>query len=117
MTERDRTALGTAIGLAAKAGKLVYGTPMICDALAGKGKKTVLVLEASDTSENTRKRLNDKCLFYNIMLTTVPLDMEELSSSVGKKSLIAAVAVCDEGLAKVILAKLKTADVPSEGAN
>ena len=49
-----------ALGLCAKAGKLVYGTPLICEALKAK-KQVFLVVETSDNSENTQKRLRDRC--------------------------------------------------------
>lgn len=116
MADIANAALGATIGLAAKAGKLVCGTPMICEALAGKGKRPVLVLEARDTSENTGKRLRDKCLFYKTRHEVLPMTMDELSSFVGKRALIAAVGVCDDGLAKAILKKLDTADAPTRSA-
>ena len=112
MADSKSTALGATIGLAAKAGKLVFGTPMICEALSGKGKKPVLVLEASDTSENTGKRLHDRCLFYETRHVVLPITMERLSASVGKSSLISAVGVTDEGLAKAILKGLGEAPAP-----
>ncbi|MEE0969906.1 MAG: hypothetical protein U0M06_11090 [Clostridia bacterium] len=95
------------IGLAAKAGKAVYGTPLICESLAAKGdKKSVLVLEGSDTSDNTHKRLSDKCSFYGTELIRLPIDMSELSAAVGKRSMIAAVGIRDKGLAEAIRKKL-----------
>ncbi|MBQ8005507.1 MAG: 50S ribosomal protein L7ae [Clostridia bacterium] len=96
------------IGLAAKAGKAVYGTPLICESLRMNGaKKCVLVLEGSDSSENTHKRLKDKCAFYSAELIRLPIDMLELSAAVGKKSAIAAVGIRDAGLAQAIKKKLE----------
>ena len=96
------------VGLAAKAGKTVCGTPLICESLAAKGaKKCVLVLEGCDSSDNTHKRLSDKCAFYGAELVRRPYGMAELSDSVGKRSAVAAVGITDEGLAKAILGKLK----------
>ncbi len=109
-TERNtpQNKLKMTIGLAAKAGKAVYGTPLICESLRAKGaKKCVLVLEGSDTSENTHKRLADKCAFYEVELVRLPIGMAELSEAVGKKSSVAAVGIRDDGLAGAILAKLK----------
>ena len=102
------------IGLAAKAGKVVYGTPLICESLRMTGdKKCSLVLEGSDSSENTHKKLSDKCAFYGAELIRLPITMEELSCAVGKKSLVAAVGIKDMGLAEAIRTKLKEISPPS----
>ena len=42
------------LGLCSKAGKLIYGVPMIVEAMQ-KGKRVYLVIEAGDTSDNTHK--------------------------------------------------------------
>lgn len=112
-TERNspQQKLKMTIGLAAKAGKAVYGTPLICESLRQKGdKKCIIVLEGRDTSENTHKKLTDKCAFYETELIKLPIDMAELSEAVGKRTHIAAVGIRDEGLAGAIKAKLK--DIP-----
>ncbi|MBQ8208074.1 MAG: ribosomal L7Ae/L30e/S12e/Gadd45 family protein [Clostridia bacterium] len=96
------------IGLAAKAGKAVFGTPLICESLRMNGaKKCVLVLEGSDTSENTHKKLTDKCAFYETELIRLPISMAELSEAVGKRSQLSAVGIRDEGLARAVMAKIK----------
>lgn len=106
--------LKTTVGLAVKAGKTVCGTPLICESLKMTGAgKCVLVLEGSDTSENTHKRLSDKCAFYGTELIKLPISMAELSESVGKRSLVAAVGIKDSGLACAIKAKLKELPPPS----
>ncbi len=95
------------IGLAAKAGKAVFGTPLICESLASKGeKKCVIVLEGADSSENTHKRLSDKCSFYGAELIRLPINMNELSDAVGKSSTVAAVGIRDKGLSEAIKKKL-----------
>ncbi len=96
----DKRILGS-LGLCAKAGKLIYGTPMVVEAMQ-KGKKLYLVLEASDTSDNTHKRLNDKCSFYGVEKRQLDVDGGTLASSVGKSSVLAAVAVTDEGFYRMI---------------
>ena len=102
------------IGLAAKAGKAVYGTPLICESLKMTGdKKCLMVLEGSDSSENTHKKLSDKCAFYGAELIRLPINMEELSFAVGKKSLVAAVGIRDKGLAEAIRKKLQEISPPS----
>lgn len=107
MNEEKRKKLLMTIGLAAKAGKIIYGTPLICEGLRQKGeKKPVVVLEASDTSENTHKKLSDKCAFYETPLIKLPATMSEISAAVGKTSLVAALGIKDIGLAEAVLGKL-----------
>ena len=93
------------LGLAARARKLVYGTPMVCEALQ-KGKNVYFVFRASGVAENTRKRLNDKCLYYKVQLIDVPLDTAEFARRLGKDGDIAAVALTDvsfaEGIQKLL---------------
>ncbi len=99
MPQTDKTLL--ALGLCAKARKLIFGTPMICEALRGKGKP-VLVISASDNSPNTAKRLADKCAHYGTELLTLDADGERLAAAVGKKGKIAAVAITDENLSRLV---------------
>ena len=89
------------LGLARRAGALVCGTPMICDALRS-AKKPFLVVAANDISEGTRKKLTDKCGFYKTPLYTVDVSGEELAQAVGKTGVLAAVAVTDKNLAKLV---------------
>ena len=69
---------------------------MICDAMRSGAKSAPkLVFEASDTSENTHKRLNDKCSYYGVRLVRLTSDGDTLARTVGKQSAIAAVAIAD----------------------
>ncbi len=94
------------IGLCAKAGKLAYGVPMICELLK-KGKRIHLVLSAHDNAQNSAKRLSDRCSFYGVRQEVLKIDGEVLASAVGKGSRLAAVAVTDEQLSHLVLSKLK----------
>lgn len=91
----------TSLGLCAKAGKIIFGVPMIIEAMQ-KGKRVFLVLEAGDTSENTHKKLTDKCSFYGVKKIRLEADGGTLGASVGKSSVLAAVAITDEGLYKMV---------------
>lgn len=103
-TDTSREArLLSALGLCAKAGKLIYGVPMICEALRRGGKNApVMVLESSDTSENTHKKISDKCSYYNTELVRLNSTGEELAAAVGKTSSLAAVAVTDENICRLV---------------
>ena len=94
-----------ALGLCAKAGKLITGTPLICEALkAKKGRPggVLLVLAASDNAENTEKRLSDRCAYYGVRLVCTEFTGIELSRALGKSSRVAAVAVTEENLCHLV---------------
>ena len=100
------TPLLGALGLCKRAGVLVCGTPMICAALREGRKKPLLVVMASDASEGTRKRLSDKCAFYETVLVAADVGGETLAAAVGKTGFLAAVAVTDRSLAELVSNKL-----------
>lgn len=92
----DEKKLLSALGLCARARKIVLGVPMICDAMRREdGSSPKIVFEASDTSENTHKRICDKCEYYKVKHIRLLADGESLASAVGKTSSIAAVAISD----------------------
>ena len=95
-----------ALGLCAKAGRLIHGTPMICEALKTK-KKPYLVVEASDNSENTAKRLDDRCAFYGVKKHRLEANGEQLARAVGKTGRVAAVAITDEQLCRLVCGTLE----------
>lgn len=101
-SEREERLL-SGLGLCVKAGRVIFGAPMICEALkkSGAGKPT-LVLEAADTSENTHKRITDKCTYYRVRHIRLGCGGEELSAALGKTSFLAAVAVTDEGMTRLL---------------
>ena len=99
MAELDTAKLLRLLGLCAKAGKIIYGVPMICEALRRGGKTApVIVLESSDTSENTHKKITDKCDYYKTRHVRLSCTGGELAAALGKTSSLAAVAVTDENL-------------------
>lgn len=98
----DEKRLLFALGLCARARKITVGVPMICDAMRSGGKNAPrLVFEASDTSENTHKRLSDKCAFYSTRHVRLTADGDTLAKTVGKSSAIAAVAIADAELCRL----------------
>ena len=86
------------LGLCARAGRLVYGTPLICESLRAK-KEILMVLMADGVSENTRKRLSDKCKYYGVRLESVKATTAELARALGKSGELAAVGVTDPNFA------------------
>lgn len=90
-----------AIGLCRRAGKLICGVPLICTELRKSGAVQA-VLAASDVSDNTRKKLNDKCNFYSVPLIWLPCTAQQLADAVGKDAPIGAVAVTDAQLMRAV---------------
>ena len=91
------------LGLCVRARRVIFGVPMICEALRHGGKDAPsLVLEAADTSENTHKKITDKCLFYGVEKIRIDADGGELASRIGKSSSLAAVAITDESFYKMV---------------
>ncbi len=105
MTELEIKKLLMTLGLCAKARKLIYGTEQICDTMR-TGKPVFMVVEASDTSENTHKRLTDRAAYYGVRHVRIDADTVMLGESVGKSSSLAAVGITDEGLCRAVELKL-----------
>ena len=85
------------LGLCYRAGGLVFGTPMVCQALQ-KGNGILAVLEASDTSDNTHEKILNKCAFYQTPLYRIPLTTSELGRCIGKTGAVAVVGITHKGL-------------------
>lgn len=99
----DIKKLLSTLGLCARAGKVIYGVPMICDGMRrSKGERPVTVFEASDTSENTHKKITDKCSFYQIKHIKLECDGATLAAALGKTSFLGAVAVTDEKMSAMV---------------
>ena len=96
----------SALGLCAKARALIVGTPMVCDSLRGS-KKPQAVLAACDNSENTAKKLSDKCTYWGVPLVAIEADGDTLAAAIGKQSRVAAVAITDENLCRLVLGTLQ----------
>ena len=101
------------VGICRGAGKAIVGTDMVCDFLRKnaekKGKSSaeceIIVLEASDTSENTHKKISDKCIYYNVKHIRLASTCENLGRAVGKTS-TAAVAIADRNFCRAVSGKL-----------
>ena len=100
------------IGMCRGAGKAIIGVPMICEHLRKRGVREnvedvdILVIEASDTSENTHKKITDKCIYYKVKHVKIASTCEILGKAVGK-SAVGAVAVADKNFCHAVLLKLE----------
>lgn len=89
-----------ALGLAARAGKLVWGTQNVCDAL--KAGKVRLVIEAEGNSANTQKRLADRCAYYRVALVQTGVSAADLGAAIGRGTDVSSAAVTDQNFALLI---------------
>ncbi len=98
----DKTKFLSMLGLARKAGKVIIGSPLICEHL-GKRAKPSLVIIASDASEQSVKRLTVKSEFYHVQSIISTETKASLAHAVGKESEIAALAITEKGFASELL--------------
>ena len=103
ISEENERKLLSSLGLCARARALIIGAPMVIDSVRDAAKSPKLGIEASDTSENTHKRICDKCSYYGIKHIRLGAGIEALSDAVGKSSSVAAVAVSDENFYKLLM--------------
>ena len=90
------------IGLATRAGKVITGEELVVkEVRAGKAK---LVLIAEDASDNTAKKISDKCHHYGVPLRKVS-DRYTLGQVIGKDARVT-VAVMDAGFSKKLITLL-----------
>jgi ribosomal protein L7Ae-like RNA K-turn-binding protein len=84
------------LGLAARAGKVISGEELVVKSIQKQNAKIVLL--SKDASENTKKKVTDKCLFYNIDFVWIE-DRNALGKAIGKEQRVV-VAVNDQGFSK-----------------
>lgn len=104
LSENEKKLL-SALGMATRAGTLIFGVPMICEALGSHrqgAKYPKIVFEACDSSENTHKRISDRCTYYNVRHIRLEIDGGTLASALGKISSLAAVALTDDNFCRLV---------------
>ncbi len=102
------------LGLCRRAGKTVHGTEMICSQMRDK-RKPVLVIIASDVSENTRKKLTTKSDFYGIPYLLTDIEGEKLGTLLGKTGFLAGVGILDENFARELRGACKRRESSEDG--
>ncbi len=80
------------LGLCNRAGKISTGSTLIEDI---RKNKVYFVIIASDASDNTKKKISDKCKFYNVEFIE-KYHSEEISAAIGKNNRMA-VGIMDKG--------------------
>ncbi|MBA4602085.1 YlxQ family RNA-binding protein [Thermoactinomyces mirandus] len=87
------------LGLAMRAGRVVSGEEFVLKEI--RSGKAWLVLLAVDAGRNTKKKIADKCSFYNVPLMRCG-NREQLGKAIGKEERVVA-AVTDQGFARLLM--------------
>ena len=106
---KDHSKVLQLLGLAARAGRTVAGVELICNALkhGAAGKTPLVILEASDSSENSHKRITDRAAYYGAACCRLPFEGERIALAIGKRGQsVVAVGVTEPHLAEAITALL-----------
>ncbi|WP_088033786.1 YlxQ family RNA-binding protein [Evansella clarkii] len=86
------------LGLIYRAGKLVTGEELVVKAV--QKQKLSLVIISEDASDNTKKKLSDKCSYYKIPFF-IRGDREAIGQAIGKAGRVV-IGIEDPGFAKKI---------------
>lgn len=98
------------IGICVKAGKVIFGIPLICEALKNNERNApILVVTANDISQNSKKRITDRCRFYSVEQITLPVCADELGRAVGKGRAVGAIGITDKNLSTALLTAIEKA--------
>lgn len=99
------------LGIARKAGRTVIGTELVMNALAKSNPRVHLVLASEGASKNTKKRINDRCAYYQVEQYTIPQTPSELSHLLGKASSVCCIGITDSGFAEGLKRYLTNEDL------
>ena len=92
------------LGLAARAKKVASGEFSVEKAV--KSAKAYLVITALEASDNTKKKFQNMCEYYQVPMKIYGTK-EQLGSAIGKE-MRASVAVLDENFANAVIQKMET---------
>lgn len=84
------------LGIAASARQIVSGEEQVVKEV--RTNKAKLVIVSNDASQNTTKKMHDKCSFYNVPIYTFG-SREQLGHATGRESRVS-LAIMDNGFAK-----------------
>lgn len=85
------------LGLASRARKIVSGETLIMNI---RNKNVSYVIIAEDASDNTKKKISDKCKSFDVQYS-IEGSSDELSKAIGKHNRMA-IGIMDVGFAKKI---------------
>lgn len=84
------------LGICACARKISYGETLLKEI---KSKKVYFVVVASDASDNSKKRIIDKCTYYKCEYV-ICSDKASITKSIGRVDLVNSVGIKDYNLVK-----------------
>ena len=84
------------LGICTCARKISYGETLLKEI---KNKKVYFVVVASDASDNSKKRIIDKCNFYRCEYT-ICLDKASITKAIGRVDVVSAIGIKDYNLVK-----------------
>ena len=82
------------LGLSKRAGAAIVGTPSVIKGL--QEKKLLAVFYAGNSSQNTEKKITDKCAYYGVSCYKTEFTSEELGKAVGKTGAVCALGITDK---------------------
>ncbi len=88
------------LGLAARARKIVTGEELVLKEVRRKSVRIIIL--SADASKQTKKKILDKCAYYNVPSRIVS-DRKTLGRAIGKDERVV-IGVIDEGFAKKLTA-------------
>ena len=91
------------IGMCKCANKISYGETLIKDI---RNHKISLVVICLDTSDNSKKKIIDKCNYYNCEYV-VAFSKDEIMSVISRVDPVSAIGIKDSNLAKKLKENLK----------
>ena len=84
------------IGICKCANKISYGETLIKDI---KNHIVDIVVICLDTSENSKKKIIDKCSYYSCEYV-IAFSQQEICKAIGREALVSAIGIKDSNLAK-----------------
>lgn len=82
------------LGLCRRAGQMIIGTDLVTKSLPSK--KVKLVIYTSDASQNTEKKVTDKCKFYGVECIKSECTSHIISSAIGKSGSVCVLGITEE---------------------
>ncbi len=101
------------IGFATRSGNISSGQEQVINSI--RNGKAYLVIISKDISEGSRKKLRDKCKYYEVDFIEL-MERDELSKCIGKTNKTC-VSINDEGFKNSILKEYEKINIIGKEAN
>lgn len=89
------------LGLSRRARRVIIGTPLVTKALpCGKVQVVFYTLDASD---NTKKRITDKCRFYGVDARMIDIPSHQIGKMLGVQSTVCVFGIEDGNFSRQLI--------------